>query len=203
MQNTILVLATAAAMLSALPVTRTGDALAGGASTTFATGTNPLAGTDSVTLVPMPGWPKHVGTNPNYKPSGITLADINHDSTLEIIVGSTDNTLNVWDYQGLRINDASILPDSPAHDTVERAGQLRDTIKGLHLSYGGHALGTVTVSMGVAIYPEHGTKGSDLIRATDVALCQAKQDGRDRVVVFDQQRHDPGGRATGANGVAA
>ena len=100
MQNTILVLATAAAMLSALPVTRTGDALAGGASTTFATGTNPLAGTDSVTLVPMPGWPKHVGTNPNYKPSGITLADINHDSTLEIIVGSTDNTLNVWDYQG-------------------------------------------------------------------------------------------------------
>jgi len=90
----------AAAFAAGVTVSRTGDALAGGASTTTATQLDPVAGTDSITLVPMPGWPKQVGTHPNYKPSGVTLADINHDSTLEIIVGSTDNTLNVWDYQG-------------------------------------------------------------------------------------------------------
>ena len=100
MRNTILVLTVTAAMLTALPVTRTGDALAGGASTTFATGASPVAGTNSITLVPMPGWPQHVGTNPNYKPVGVTLADINNDDTLEVIVGSTDNKVYVWDIHG-------------------------------------------------------------------------------------------------------
>ncbi len=49
---------------------------------------------------PMPGWPKNVGTHPNYKPSGIALVDINNDGYLEIILGSTDQYLYAWDYQG-------------------------------------------------------------------------------------------------------
>ncbi len=48
----------------------------------------------------MPGWPKTMGTHPNYKPSGVSFADINGDGNLEIIAGSTDNTVHVWDYQG-------------------------------------------------------------------------------------------------------
>lgn len=48
----------------------------------------------------MPGWPKSIGTNPNYGPSGINLADINKDGDLEIIVGSMNNQVYVWDYQG-------------------------------------------------------------------------------------------------------
>ncbi len=81
-------------------VTRTGDALTGGATTTAATGGNPVAGTDSVRLVSMAGWPQRVGTHPNYKPVGVTLADINNDDTLEVIVGSTDNKVYVWDMHG-------------------------------------------------------------------------------------------------------
>jgi len=48
----------------------------------------------------MPGWPKTMGTHPNYKPSGVSLADINGDGYLEIIASSTDGSCHVWDYQG-------------------------------------------------------------------------------------------------------
>jgi len=95
-----------------------------------------------------------------------------------------------------------VLPDSNQHDTVERASQLRESIRGLRLSYGGHDLGTVAVSMGVAVYPESGSKCADLMRAVDVALYQAKQQGRDRVVVFDRNGAEPDGGDASA-GVAA
>ncbi len=52
----------------------------------------------------MPGWPKYVGVNPNYRPSGVNLADVNNDGYLEIIVGSTDNKVYIWDYQGNLLN---------------------------------------------------------------------------------------------------
>lgn len=48
----------------------------------------------------MPGWPKSMGTHPNYKPSGVSLADINGDGYLEIIASSTDGSCHVWNYQG-------------------------------------------------------------------------------------------------------
>ncbi|MDH4212247.1 MAG: VCBS repeat-containing protein, partial [candidate division WOR-3 bacterium] len=48
----------------------------------------------------MPGWPKYMGVNANYGPTGATLADVNGDGYLEIIAGSTDNLLRVWDYTG-------------------------------------------------------------------------------------------------------
>lgn len=55
----------------------------------------------------MPGWPKQVGYNANYRPSGVNLADINGDGDLEIVVGSTNNQVYVWDYQG------NLLPGWP------------------------------------------------------------------------------------------
>lgn len=48
----------------------------------------------------MPGWPKTMGTHPNYKPSGVSLADLNRDGRLEVVAGSTDNNVYAWDYQG-------------------------------------------------------------------------------------------------------
>jgi hypothetical protein len=48
----------------------------------------------------MPGWPNTMGTHPNYKPSGVSLADIDDNGTLEIIAGSTDNSVHVWNYFG-------------------------------------------------------------------------------------------------------
>ncbi|MEI6667462.1 MAG: diguanylate cyclase [Acidobacteriota bacterium] len=84
-----------------------------------------------------------------------------------------------------------ILPDSPGADTVERAESLRESVKGLRVSYSGQDIGPVTVSMGVAQFPLNGSKTADLLRAADIALYQAKQQGRDRVVFVDLIGGDP------------
>ncbi|MEO0184359.1 MAG: T9SS type A sorting domain-containing protein [candidate division WOR-3 bacterium] len=48
----------------------------------------------------MPNWPKTIGVNPYYAPSGVNLADVDNDGDIEIIVGSTNNQVYVWDCQG-------------------------------------------------------------------------------------------------------
>ncbi len=48
----------------------------------------------------MPGWPQHVFITPYYSPVGVSLADVNNDGYLEIIVGSTDRRVYIWDFHG-------------------------------------------------------------------------------------------------------
>ncbi|MBE3096048.1 MAG: diguanylate cyclase [Planctomycetes bacterium] len=80
---------------------------------------------------------------------------------------------------------ALILPESSIADTAERANQLRDAVKGLRVSYAGLEIGPVTLSMGVSGFPQNGDTPHDLLRAADLALYQAKQAGRDQVVVAE------------------
>jgi diguanylate cyclase (GGDEF)-like protein len=76
-----------------------------------------------------------------------------------------------------------ILPESPAEEARRRADQVRQGFQRLGLSYQGKVLGPVTVSIGIAAYPEHGTDRETLLRNADAALYQAKGEGRDRVVM--------------------
>lgn len=75
-----------------------------------------------------------------------------------------------------------ILPDTHLADTKQRAEHLRDGIKHLTLEYLHQPLGRITISLGVACFPEHGSNGAELIQVADVALYRAKALGRDRVV---------------------
>ncbi|MBI5842503.1 MAG: PAS domain S-box protein [Chloroflexi bacterium] len=76
-----------------------------------------------------------------------------------------------------------ILPEASLKDTLKRAKQLREGIKQLHVRYHDQALGAVTVSLGVAVFPDHGSTTEAIMRVADDALYRAKQEGRDRVVV--------------------
>lgn len=76
-----------------------------------------------------------------------------------------------------------ILPEAALDCARGRAEQFREATRHLHVSHLGESLGTVTVSLGVAAFPEHGTGGEALLEAADAALYRAKSEGRDRVVV--------------------
>lgn len=78
-----------------------------------------------------------------------------------------------------------ILPDADVSITTERAEMIRKETKMLRLTYGGAVLPTITVSLGVATFPDHGMRPEEIIRAADGALYRAKKAGRDRVEVAD------------------
>lgn len=44
-----------------------------------------------------------------------------------------------------------------------------------------------TISMGVAFYPRHGVNSSELLRKADIALYKAKAEGRNKLVLFEDQ----------------
>ncbi len=74
-----------------------------------------------------------------------------------------------------------VLVGAPVQPAAWRAEQVRSAIKDLRLDYNGTSLGTLTASLGVAIYPECGATPSEIIDAADKALYQAKHKGRDQV----------------------
>ncbi|HYE99767.1 MAG TPA: diguanylate cyclase [Planctomycetota bacterium] len=74
-----------------------------------------------------------------------------------------------------------VLPGATLEASRARAEALRERVRGLRIAPRGELLGPVTVSMGVAAFPEHGTTAQDVVAAADRALYRAKRDGRDRV----------------------
>ena len=75
-----------------------------------------------------------------------------------------------------------ILPEASLEATRERAEAIREGVKHLNLQNRRQSLGSITLSIGVAIFPTHGLTGSAVIRSADAALYRAKQQGRDRVL---------------------
>src|SRR3989441_689411 len=76
-----------------------------------------------------------------------------------------------------------ILPDASMEVTQQRAERLREEFKRLNVQQRGRSLGPVTLSVGVAVFPEHGSTVEEILRAADHALYQAKAEGRDRVAL--------------------
>lgn len=60
---------------------------------------------------------------------------------------------------------------------------MRDAVKNLHIEHNGQTLERITVSLGVALFPDHGEDGESVLESADSALYRAKERGRDQVVV--------------------
>ena len=76
-----------------------------------------------------------------------------------------------------------ILPDVSLADALERMEILRGDVKRMAIQHSGETLSQLSISIGISIYPEHGSSSDTLLRAADEALYRAKQGGRDQVIV--------------------
>jgi diguanylate cyclase (GGDEF)-like protein/PAS domain S-box-containing protein len=76
-----------------------------------------------------------------------------------------------------------ILSDASQAVTFERAELLSEHARHLNLQFEGQTLEAVTLSVGVAVFPENGSTSAEILKAADTALYRAKREGRSRVVV--------------------
>lgn len=74
-----------------------------------------------------------------------------------------------------------VLPDASRKVTLERAERICEYARHFHLQFDGQSLAAVTISLGVALFPEHGATSTAILRAVDAALYRAKHEGRGRV----------------------
>ena len=76
-----------------------------------------------------------------------------------------------------------LLPGTDLELAQRLANGVLEGIRDLVLSHDNKPLDRITASLGVAIFPQHGSSPQALIEAADAALYQAKTAGRNRVVV--------------------
>jgi len=68
-----------------------------------------------------------------------------------------------------------VLPDASRDMTRERAERLCEHARHLHIQFNGQRLPAVTLSFGVAVFPEDGATSDAVLRAADNALYRAKR----------------------------
>jgi two-component system, cell cycle response regulator len=79
---------------------------------------------------------------------------------------------------------AVLLVETSKDVGVEVAERLRASIKSLEIPRAGH----ITASFGVAECPNDAQTAADILKASDVALYEAKRNGRDQVVALESLR---------------
>ena len=90
-----------------------------------------------------------------------------------------------------------ILPGAGEQETLQRAEQLRAGVKTIVIQNGSIDPPSVSISLGVAVYPGAGRNTTRLLKAVDEALYRAKRDGRDRVCLAGDLPSDSAGNETG------
>lgn len=76
-----------------------------------------------------------------------------------------------------------VLPDTDRAGATTRAEHLLTAVRDLRVTHNGTALGSITASIGLAMYPHNGETAKAMLQAADTALYLAKGAGRDQVVV--------------------
>jgi diguanylate cyclase (GGDEF)-like protein len=83
-----------------------------------------------------------------------------------------------------------VLPNTSLEAAQERAETLCQDIKTLHVHYQGDDIEGITLSIGVACFPQHGRTSDEMLNAVSSAMSHAKALGRDRVAGADVETTD-------------
>lgn len=89
---------------------------------------------------------------------------------------------------------AALLLEAGAERAITVADRLKRFVQGLRLTSDVGDSITLTLSVGVSLYPDHGEDAKTLLREADLALYQAKDRGRDRLAMAgqpDPESQDP------------
>jgi diguanylate cyclase (GGDEF)-like protein len=86
---------------------------------------------------------------------------------------------------------AIILPESSAQGAAVRANALRSEVTNLRLQYKKQTLGPLSLSAGVAAFPEHASSSDELLKIADQCLYESKARGRDVVTVASRTTLNP------------
>jgi diguanylate cyclase (GGDEF)-like protein len=76
-----------------------------------------------------------------------------------------------------------ILPETTADKANELAERLRKKTAELKIDSKGNVF-SITISLGIAVFPEHGQNYDEILEKADAAMYQAKQNGRNRVCLL-------------------
>jgi diguanylate cyclase (GGDEF)-like protein len=76
-----------------------------------------------------------------------------------------------------------LLPGADMSIALERAKMIAEKIRKVRFPTTGSVLQSITVSMGISMFPKHGCEIDELLRAADASLYQAKHSGRDCIVL--------------------
>jgi two-component system, cell cycle response regulator len=75
------------------------------------------------------------------------------------------------------------LPDADGAGAEKALASLAARLRDLRIAWDGHSLGGFTFSAGVAVLGQHGSTFAELLAAADRALYQAKDAGRNRILI--------------------
>jgi diguanylate cyclase (GGDEF)-like protein/PAS domain S-box-containing protein len=131
---------------------------------------------------------------------GVLIADIDHFKRINDTAGHQTGDEFLKAVANLFMNNARgsdiacrhggeefllILPGATAETALKRAEEIRQKCEQISILYKGLHL-QVTISIGLAIYPQHGKVMSELMTKADRAMYHSKHIGRNQVTIWDE-----------------
>jgi diguanylate cyclase (GGDEF)-like protein len=78
-----------------------------------------------------------------------------------------------------------LLPDASKSVTQKRAQLFLEQVRKINIKFKDKQFQNLTISLGIAAFPEDGKDGLSILKAADAALYKAKHEGRDRISTYN------------------